>query len=150
MTSATEVRPGTARAGRRAGTAAVAGLFVASLLLVPGSARAESEWKEAGIGMGAVAANIVYVPAKVLYATGGSLVAGLAFLFSAGDQDVFGPILNASLRGDYLVTPSHIRGDDPITFIGRAPRKAVATGPYGERRIEEEPSPWGAEGDEGF
>ena len=87
---------------------------------------------EAGIGIAAGLVSLVYLPAKVLYAVGGGAVAGLAYLASAGDQDVTEPILTPSLRGDYVVTPEHLRGERPLEFFGRAPEPveppAVAAG----------------------
>ncbi len=32
------------------------------------------------------------------------------------------PILQASLRGNYVITPEHLRGREPLTFVGRDPR----------------------------
>jgi hypothetical protein len=92
----------------------------------------QSADSEAGIGIAAGLVSLVYLPAKVLYAVGGGAVAGLAYLASAGDQDVTEPILTPSLRGDYLVTPEHLRGERPLEFFGRAPEPveppAVASG----------------------
>jgi len=30
-------------------------------------------------------------------------------------------VINTSVRGDYVVTPSHLRGDRPLEFFGRDP-----------------------------
>jgi hypothetical protein len=90
----------------------------------PVGARAEesgSMRNEAGLGAAAAACSLFYGPAKLVYAGLGSLVAGMAWVLSAGDTAVAGPVLNASLRGDYVVTPSHLRGDRELVFIGRDP-----------------------------
>jgi hypothetical protein len=76
---------------------------------------------EAGIGVAAGLVSLVYTPAKVLYALGGGAVAGMAYLASAGNEDVTEPILTPSLRGDYIVTPEHLRGERPLEFFGREP-----------------------------
>ncbi len=99
---------------------------------VPPAARAESTWSEAGISAGAVLVNFVYMPAKLTYALAGLLVTGAAYALSAGDRDVAGPILDAALRGDYVVTPDHLRGRDDLEFIGR--RRSAAPEPDGGRR----------------
>ena len=42
------------------------------------------------------------------------------------------PIWTAAFRGDYVVTPSHLSGDDSLEFVGRSPdqrRAAVAADP---------------------
>ena len=76
---------------------------------------------EAGIGVAAGLISVFYAPAKVLYAAGGGLVAGLAYVVSAGDMQVVDPILTPALRGDYVITPAHLRGERPLEFIGREP-----------------------------
>lgn len=76
---------------------------------------------DAGVGIAAGLASLVYTPAKVLYALGGGVAAGMAYLASAGNQDVAEPILTPSLRGDYVVTPEHLRGERTLEFFGREP-----------------------------
>jgi hypothetical protein len=76
---------------------------------------------DAGVGIAAGLASLVYTPAKVLYALGGGVAAGMAYLASAGNQDVAAPILTPSVRGDYVVTPEHLRGEKPLEFFGREP-----------------------------
>lgn len=76
---------------------------------------------EAGMGVASAAASLLYGPAKLVYAGGGGFIAGMAYLVSAGDNDVVMPILNASLRGDYVLTPDHLQGREPIEFVGRDP-----------------------------
>jgi len=103
---------------------AIAALLAASL--GAGAARANDEKaqpldSDAGMGIAAGLASLVYTPAKVLYAIGGGVAAGLAYLASAGNQDVTEPILTPSVRGDYVVTPEHLRGQRPLEFFGREP-----------------------------
>jgi hypothetical protein len=76
--------------------------------------------KEAKTGATVVLANVVYMPAKVLYAAGGGLVAGAAYLFSAGDKEVAKPILDAAIGGDYIVEPSHLQGEKKLVFFGQS------------------------------
>ena len=102
-------------------------LVVAS---VPTAALAEQPAaEEGGVGAAAAFGSLLYAPTKVAYAVGGTVVAGLAWLFSAGDNDVAVPILNRAVRGDYVLTPQHVRGEQPIAFIGRDDGPAVASGP---------------------
>ena len=104
-----------------------------SAVLVAAPAAAESRSNEGLIGVGSALASLVYGPAKMLYAAGGSVVAGLAWIHSGGDADVVSPILDASLRGDYVITPSHLRGERKIEFVGRSSELrdlgAVSSGP---------------------
>jgi len=97
---------------------------------VPGTALAgESTAEEGGLGAAAAFSSLLYVPVKVAYALGGTIVGGLAWCFSAGDNDVAMPIWNRAVRGDYVLTPDHMRGERPIEFIGRDSDPAVASGP---------------------
>jgi hypothetical protein len=88
--------------------------------LVASPALADPPSKEAKTGAAVVLANIVYMPAKVLYAAGGGIVAGAAYLFSAGDKEVAKPILDAAIGGDYVVERGHLSGDKPLVFIGQS------------------------------
>ena len=99
-------------------------LIVSGALVVANSASASDRGDmaaEAGLGLGSVVTSLLYGPVKVVYATGGLLVGGLAFLFSGGDSDVAGVVWGPSVRGDYVVTPAHLRGERPLEFIGRDP-----------------------------
>lgn len=79
---------------------------------------------DTGIGIAAGLASLVYTPAKILYAIGGGVAAGMAYVASAGNQDVTEPILTPSVRGDYIVTPAHLRGQKSLEFFGREPEHA--------------------------
>lgn len=72
-------------------------------------------------GAGSAIASLVYGPAKVLYAVGGSVIAGCAYLFSGGDGAVASPIIDAALRGDYVISPDVLRGQRELHFIGERP-----------------------------
>ena len=98
------------------------GVCALVLGLVPRTAfAAEDMASEAGIGALAAISSAVYGPVKVAYAVGGAVVGGVAWVFSAGDNDVSMPIWNRSVRGDYVITPGNLRGEEPLEFIGRDP-----------------------------
>lgn len=108
----------------------LAGLAAVLVLgMAPGSAMAENTAEEAGFGALAALSSLVYGPVKVVYALGGAVVGGFAWVFSAGDNDVAIPIWNRSVRGDYVVTPQNIRGEKPLEFIGRDPAPEYAAPP---------------------
>ncbi len=94
--------------------------------LAASPALADKPTKELKTGASVVLANVVYMPAKVLYAAGGGLVAGAAYLFSAGDKDVAKPILDAAIGGDYLVEPAHLSGDKQLVFFGQSQEQQQA------------------------
>jgi len=99
-------------------------LVISITALSPGDARAaeESAWVESGLGIGSVASTFLWGTAKTIVAVAGSATAGLAYLFTGFNSRAARPILQASLRGDYVVTPDHLRGLKPLTFVGRDPR----------------------------
>lgn len=84
-------------------------------------------------GAALIGANLLYVPAKIVYAATGGIVAAAAYAVSAGDAAVVDPIIAASIRGDYIIEEAHLRGKKPVEFIGRLEAhervRDVATGP---------------------
>lgn len=71
-----------------------------------------------GYGVGSVVANLFYMPAKVTYAGLGLITGGLGFLLSAGRADVADNIIYPAILGNYVITPSHLKGVQPVIFIG--------------------------------
>ncbi len=97
------------------------GLLVLAMSgFIASPALADGPTDEMKTGASCVLANIVYMPAKVFYAAGGGLIAGAAYLFSAGDKEVAQPILDAAVGGDYIVQPEHLRGDKKLVFFGQS------------------------------
>lgn len=77
--------------------------------------------EEFGWGVGSVLANLFYMPAKVTYAGLGLLTGGLGFVLSGGRADVANNIIYPSIKGNYVVTPNHLKGTDPLYFVGAPP-----------------------------
>lgn len=102
-------------AGRSVALALVLTGFVA---LAPAQARAVDA-KEAGLGAACALSNLVYGPAKLIYALFGSLTAGFAYAVTAGDLEVSKTILDTSVNGDYLIEPANLTGQKPLQFVGR-------------------------------
>lgn len=97
----------------------------------PGLARAQSTeptWESGGLGAAAALASLVYGPIKLTNAILGLVVGGFAYPLSGGDADVTMSVINTSVRGDYVVTPSHLRGEQPLEFWGRAPETVADSG----------------------
>ena len=76
---------------------------------------------EAGIGVGAALCSLLYGPVKIVYATLGLVFGGMAWGLSGGDSDVMDAVVTPAVRGDYVVTPAILRGEEPLEFIGRRP-----------------------------
>ena len=75
--------------------------------------------KESGLGAAAALSSLVYGPLKLAYATGGVLVGGVAWAFTAGDAEVADKVFTRALRGNYVITPDILKGQEPLYFIGR-------------------------------
>ncbi len=101
------------------------GALVISLALLLGThagvAHAETESSEVGYGVLSALTSLIYAPVKIAYAIGGGIIGGFAWLLSAGDNEVMYAVLTPAVRGDYVVTPSHLRGERELEFIGRDP-----------------------------
>ena len=77
--------------------------------------------EEAGYGIGSALANVLYIPAKVTYAGLGVLTGGIGYLLSGGRADVANNIIYPAVGGHYVVTPSHLKGEQPLYFVGAPP-----------------------------
>ena len=95
-----------------------AAAVLSSTLLWSRPAAAESSYENAGWGILTILTNVVYMPAKVVYASLGGVTGGLALGLTGGDMQVAENVWTASLGGTYVVTPRMRRGDDPIGFAG--------------------------------
>ncbi len=84
----------------------------------------ESVGEEAGYGVGAALASVFYIPAKVTYAGLGLLAGGLGYVLSGGKAEVANNIIYPAVRGNYVVTPSNLKGAEPIYFVGAPPETA--------------------------
>lgn len=86
---------------------------------------AESPTKEVGTefgwGVGTVLANVFYMPTKVVYAGLGLLTGGLGYMLTAGRGDVANEIIYPAVKGTYVLTTDHLKGEQPVVFIGPGP-----------------------------
>jgi len=64
---------------------------------------------------------LVYGPVKMAYSILGVVFGGIAWGLSGGDTEVMTAVITPAVRGDYVVTPSHLRGEEHLEFIGRQP-----------------------------
>ena len=125
-----DIRVSMGTKGRRA---LCAWLGVAAMLLAPGVSMANGAGldtaKEGGMGTAAALTSLVYGPVKVVYAAGGSLIAGFAWVFSGGDGEVASTVLTRAVRGTYVITPATLAGEEEIEFVGRSPEYRPAGRP---------------------
>ena len=80
--------------------------------------RADLTSPQVRLGIFAFAATLLYTPAKTVYATLGGLIGGLAYGLSGGDTVAACRVWTPALRGTYVLTPGHLRGEKPIRFAG--------------------------------
>ena len=86
---------------------------------------------------GAALATILYFPLKLAYAFGGGVVGGLAYGFSGGSQQTAKNIWIPSIFGTYIITPDHLKGDQPIRFLGVSAESTREAVEY----VPQEPTP---------
>ncbi len=98
------------------------GVFAVAVTASPAYAASKELAQEGGTGAMAALATLIYGPVKIVYATGGLVFGGLAYGFSGGNTDVLNAVLTPTVRGDYVITPSALQGDDELHFLGQDPR----------------------------
>jgi hypothetical protein len=74
--------------------------------------------EDAGWGSLTVLSNIVYMPAKLVYATLGGLTGAFALGLTGGDMDTAETVWVTTMGGTYVITPRMLQGEDPIAFAG--------------------------------
>lgn len=98
--------------------------------------------KEGGLGAAAALTSLVYGPVKILYATGGLVIAGFAWTFSGGDSDVARTVLTRAVRGTYVITPETLQGQREIEFVGRSPQYRTSSKPEYVASAQDAPDGW--------
>ncbi len=82
--------------------------------------RAKSEHHSAMTYAGTVLANIPYFPAKVIFAGVGAAASGVSYVATLGKEQPADTIWDASVKGNYVLTPGMIEGRQPVHFVGTA------------------------------
>ncbi len=67
---------------------------------------------------GTVLANIPYFPAKVIFAGLGAVASGVSYVATLGKEQPADNIWDASVKGNYVLTPRMIEGKQPVHFVG--------------------------------
>jgi hypothetical protein len=62
--------------------------------------------------------TVPYGAVKVVYALGGGIVGGLAWVITGANTTVAKAIWIPSMTGDYIVQPQHLTGEKPLHFVG--------------------------------
>ncbi len=101
-------------------------VFVLMVCLgLPGMSWAEdegsSQTNEAALGFGSGILTFLYLPAKVVYATLGGIVGGFTYGLTGGDLETAKSVWEPSMYGTYVITPDHLKGNEPVRFYGPSP-----------------------------
>jgi hypothetical protein len=67
---------------------------------------------------GTVLANVVYFPAKVVFAAVGAVASGVTYVATLGRPQPTTTIWDASVKGNYVMTPQMVEGKAPVRFVG--------------------------------
>ena len=106
---------------RRRAAALVCALAILAAPSMALAEEGEGMGSEAGVGALAAVGTLIYGPAKIIYAALGVVFGGAAYGLSGGDSDVWDAVITPSVRGDYVLTPEHVRMERIIEFFGRDP-----------------------------
>ena len=94
-----------------------------SIAAAPTAALAEENMgMEAGFGAASALSSLIYGPVKIVYATLGLIIGGTAWGLSGGDHAVLTAVITPAVRGDYVVTPAHLRMERGLEFYGESPQ----------------------------
>jgi hypothetical protein len=95
-------------------------------MIPPGSTLAEDQASstdssdDTGIQVASWALTVPYCIGKSAFAVAGSVVGGLGYAFSGGNSKTAESVWTTSVYGTYILRPAHLRGEEPIHFLGKA------------------------------
>ncbi len=118
-------------------TKTVAVLVIAafcSLAVVPAGLAQERSNEETentptqyGLGVASVFTSLPYSIGKFAFATMGGIFGGFTYLFSAGNMKAANAVWDTSMRGTYVITPRHLKGEESVRFFCVPPIRDEAT-----------------------
>ena len=73
---------------------------------------------DTGMKVASWALTVPYCAVKAAFAVAGSVVGGLGYAFSGGDSKTAESVWTTSVYGTYILRPAHLRGEEPIHFLG--------------------------------
>jgi hypothetical protein len=88
--------------------------------LAQGHASSTDRSDGTGIQVASWLLTVPYCVGKSAFAVAGSVVGGLGYAFSGGNTETAQAIWTKSVYGTYILRPAHLRGEEPIHFLGEA------------------------------
>jgi hypothetical protein len=82
---------------------------------------AESTPLQYGLGVASVFTSLPYSIGKFVFATMGGIFGGFTYLFSAGNEKAAKAVWDTSMRGTYVISPRHLKGEESVRFFGVPP-----------------------------
>jgi hypothetical protein len=105
--------------------------FLSATVLPPGALAAGDKSNpntEVGLEAASWVLTVPYGAAKVVFAILGGVAGGLTYAFSGGNTEAAKAVWDTSIRGTYVITPAHLKGDKPVRFLGVPPEQDGAQG----------------------
>jgi len=88
----------------------------------------ESNGAQYGLGTASVFLSIPYGMAKFLFATLGGIFGGFTYAFSGANEKAAKSVWDTSMRGTYVITPEHLKGEKSVRFFGVPPAESGSEG----------------------
>ena len=95
-------------------------------MIPPGSTLAKEQTSgtessdDTGMQVASWLLTVPYCAGKSAFAIAGSVVGGLGYAFSGGNSETAQSIWSKTVYGTYILRPAHLRGEEPIQFLGKA------------------------------
>ena len=95
------------------------------IMIPPGSTLADDQVsgtdssEGTGIQVASWLLTVPYCVGKSAFAVAGSVVGGLGYAFSGGNSKTAESVWTTSVYGTYILRPAHLRGEEPIHFLGQ-------------------------------
>jgi len=90
---------------------------------------AENTPTQYGLGVASVFTSLPYSIGKFVFATMGGIFGGFTWAFSGGNDRAAQAVWDTSMRGTYVITPRHLKGEESIRFLGVPPVRDEAPAP---------------------
>ena len=81
----------------------------------------ENTGTQYGLGVASFFCSLPYGAVKFAYATFGAVIGGFTYALTAGNEKAARSVWDTSMRGTYVISPRHLKGEEPVRFFGIPP-----------------------------